>query len=113
MSKRKSETVGTIACPFCLSDAEVRQTPGKAHRFIYCPHDKVINVSGRAGGYQDYIADHMREIIEGEIVSAAPGPTPAPTTEPAASQAPETPTGTPTEPATAGAGADGFAWPWD
>jgi len=85
MSKRKSQIIGSIVCPFCLSVSEVCQTEGKTYRFIKCPEDGTINATkfANAKGYQDYISDKTQPIIEGESVvlkietpEQTPGPEP-------------------------------------
>ena len=68
MTKRVSKTIGKIICPFCLSESEVREMPS-GQRYVYCPVDKKITVQAEKGspqGYQAFIADGVREAIEGE-----------------------------------------------
>lgn len=108
MSKTQSEVHGAITCPFCLSSAEVRQTPGKNFKFIFCETScKRIQTSvpGQAKAYQDYIDDNMRPIIENpaQVIDEQPivAPVTLETLEPANDEnaAPEKAAG-------------GF-WPWE
>lgn len=109
MSKRKGETVGHITCPFCLSkDAEVRRTPGKNYFYIGCVANGCAVTQNRGQAYQDYIADNMRSILEGEHTTdpeATEAPTPATLPEAAPPQIPEVTPDAVTD--------NGFMWPWD
>ena len=68
MTKKTSVLVGTIDCPICFSNSEVRQTPGKSFKLIYCPHCGRVQTSvpGQSQGYRDMVDDKMRPIIENE-----------------------------------------------
>jgi len=72
MSKRMSETVGYITCPFCLSNAEVAQTPGKNYRYIYCLADGCKPTQNLGQAYQAHIEDNMRETLEPPLMLPSP-----------------------------------------
>lgn len=110
MTKQRAKVVGSIGCPFCLSVADVRQTPGKNYKFIYCPVDGVINATNyeRASGYQDFIDDKMRPVIEGEsqVTQVEDVPEKMPEPEPQEIEPEQH------EEAETQEDDDGFIWPW-